>query len=399
MLKQVLFILLTLTTFNAFSQSEEQADIQKISAEISRIANIHTKKLAQEMAKIKQKVENKLISQDDASREIEFLNLKLNDELEQKINAKMDLLQAEIEKLTAVSIEEVESQMNIPVPLESSEDGNFNENANDESDNNDENTDNENENDDQNEDDDNDLDYDFDIDRMWKGRHDRSEQRTTSQFVFAVGLNNLVTKGELSTFNNKNIKFSTSRFYEWGLTAKTRLIKNSPFLHLKYGVSLLYSNLRPTDNQHFVRISPTSSFPTKGQTILEPYEVNLKHEPYFRTVHWTIPIHMEFDFSKKNREGDNIRFSSQRGLRIGVGGYLGLLSGSKQILEAKTDFGQEKKEIIRNKYGVNEFVYGFSGYIGYKDVSLYAKLDLNPIFTINPIEQNNASIGIRFDLH
>ena len=75
------------------------------------------------------------------------------------------------------------------------------------------------------------------------------EKRTTSQFVFAMGLNNMMVDGKLQ---DSNYSFIGSHFYEWGFTYNTRLMKNDNLLHAKYGLSLMYNNIRPTDNRSFV---------------------------------------------------------------------------------------------------------------------------------------------------
>ena len=52
----------------------------------------------------------------------------------------------------------------------------------------------------------------------------RSELRTTSQFVFAAGVNNLVTDGSVA---NSDFRYWGSHFYEWGITGNTRIFKNN----------------------------------------------------------------------------------------------------------------------------------------------------------------------------
>ena len=77
-----------------------------------------------------------------------------------------------------------------------------------------------------------DLNWDFDFD--WGSRKKkRGEPITTTQFVFAFGLNNIISGNDLGTLENNGIKVSNSRFYEWGWTWKTRLTPNSAFLNLK----------------------------------------------------------------------------------------------------------------------------------------------------------------------
>lgn len=214
-----------------------------------------------------------------------------------------------------------------------------------------------------------------------------SEKRTTSQFVFAAGVNNLVTNGSAA---NSDYRYWGSHFYEWGVTANTRLFKNDNLLHLKYGISVMYNNLRPTDNRVFVA--------NGSQTDLETSAINLS-ESRFRNVYITAPIHLEFDFTKakKNAEGKTI-FRTHKSVRFGIGGYAGFRVKSKQI----TEFGMDGHDVtVKQKGGfnTNDFIYGVSTYLGYKATSLYLKYDLNPLFKDNPVKQNNISLGIRFDLN
>lgn len=214
-----------------------------------------------------------------------------------------------------------------------------------------------------------------------------SERRTTSQFVFAAGVNNLVTDKAVA---HSDYRYWGSHFYEWGVTANTRLFKNDNLLHLKYGFSVMYNNLRPTDNRLFVV--------NGGQTNLETSTINLR-ESRFRSVYVTAPIHLEFDFTKakKNAEGKTL-FRTHEGVRFGIGGYAGFKVKSKQILKYEAD-GHDITVKEKGGFNTNDFIYGVSTYLGYGETSLYLKYDLNLLFKDNAIKQNNISLGVRFDLN
>ena len=217
-------------------------------------------------------------------------------------------------------------------------------------------------------------------------RKSRGERRTTSQFVFAAGVNNLVTDGSVA---NSDFRYWGSHFYEWGTTWNTRLLKNDNLLHLKYGMSVMYNNLRPTDNRLFVVDG--------NQTNLETSPVNLK-DSRFRNVYVTLPLHLEFDFTKASEKDGKKVFRTHESVRFGIGGYAGFRVKSKQ----KTKFEANGNDIwIKEKgdFNVNDFIYGVSTYIGYGETSIYLKYDLNPLFKDNAIKQNNISLGVRFDLN
>lgn len=217
-------------------------------------------------------------------------------------------------------------------------------------------------------------------------KKNRGERRTTSQFVFATGLNNLVTNGSAA---NSDYRYWGSHFYEWGFTSNTRLFKNDNLLHLKYGLSLMYNNLRPTDNRLFVV--------NGNQTNLETSTVNLK-DSRFRNVYLTVPVHLEFDFTKAKERDGKKTFNTHQSLRFGIGGYTGIRVKSKQKLCYEID-GHEFTTKEKGDFNVNDFIYGVSTYIGYRATSLYLKYDLNPLFEHNAVKQNNVSLGIRFDFN
>jgi hypothetical protein len=215
----------------------------------------------------------------------------------------------------------------------------------------------------------------------------RSERRTTSQFVFAMGVNNLVTDKAVA---HSDYRYWGSHFYEWGFTSNTRLFKNDNLLHLKYGMSVMYNNLRPTNNRYFVADG--------DQTNLETSPVNLK-DSRFRNVYVTVPLHLEFDFTKPktNAEG-KVLFRTHESVRFGIGGYAGFRVKSKQILKYSDD-GHDVTVKEKGGFNTEDFIYGVSTYLGYGETSLYLKYDLNPLFKDNAIKQNNISLGIRFDLN
>jgi hypothetical protein len=217
-----------------------------------------------------------------------------------------------------------------------------------------------------------------------------NSKRTTSQFVFSFGLNNVVADGDTSSLEDSDYRVWGSHFYEWGFTYNTRIFKNNNLLHAKYGLSLMYNNLRPTDNRYFVKQGE--------QTNLQEFGLDLR-ESRFRNVHFVLPLHLEFDFTPKsfNEKGD-VRFRSHKSVRLGIGGYTGFNIKSKQILKFNEDDVRVKvKE--KGDFNTSDFIYGLSTYIGYRATSLYLKYDLNPMFKNNTIDQNNISLGLRFDFN
>jgi hypothetical protein len=222
---------------------------------------------------------------------------------------------------------------------------------------------------------------------------ERKSKRTTSQFVFAMGLNNAIPEND--NIENSDFRVWGSHFYEWGVTYNTRIFKKHNLLHAKYGLSVMYNNLRPKDNRYFVK--------NGDQTYLATSTFNLE-ESRLRNVYLTAPFHLEFDFSPKkySKDGTTSYFRTHESVRLGIGGYAGVRVKSKQLLHYEVD-GDKEKNKQKGDFNVSDFNYGLSTYIGYRATSLYLKYDLNPMFkknsNINQVPLNNVSFGIRWDFN
>ncbi|GAA4765372.1 MULTISPECIES: hypothetical protein [Flavobacterium] len=213
-----------------------------------------------------------------------------------------------------------------------------------------------------------------------------SEKRTTSQFVFAAGVNNLVTNKAVA---HSDYRYWGSHFYEIGVSYNTRILKNDNLLHFKYGLSLQYNNLRPTDNRYFVE--------NGKQTNLQTAAIKLD-DSRLRNVNIVAPLYLEFDFSGNKNHNDKPFFQTHKSVRVGLGGFAGFNVKTKQIIKYEEN-GHDYTQKEKGSFNTNDFVYGVGAYFGYKETSLYVKYDLNPLFKNNVVDQNNISLGVRFDLN
>ncbi len=212
------------------------------------------------------------------------------------------------------------------------------------------------------------------------------DRRTTSNLVVAFGLNNAIVDGQ--SLDDSDYKIWGSRFFEIGWVWRTRVFKNSNFLRLKYGISYTSNGLKPTDNRYFVD--------NGDQTDLEEFPLNLDKSK-FRMDNIVVPLHFEFGPSRVRETEKSIRYYTTRKFRMGLGGYVGANVSTRQKLKFKEN-GNRIKDKIKRDYNTSDLIYGLSTYIGFGDMSLYAKYDLSPIFRNAEIEQNNVSLGLRFDL-
>ena len=219
-----------------------------------------------------------------------------------------------------------------------------------------------------------------------KNKPKKYDLRTSSDFVLAFGFNNAIIEGE--KFDDSPYKIGGSRFFEIGWAWKTRVFKESNFMRIKYGYSFQINGLKPTDNQYFVQQG--------DQTVLEEFPEDLKKSKLSIT-NLVIPVHFEFGPSKKIEKDTYFRYSTHNQFKIGLGGYAGVNIGTRQKLKYELD-GERIKDKQKRGFNTTNLVYGLSGYLAFGDTALYVKYDLSPIFKNQLVDQNNISIGIRFDM-
>ncbi|MFD2725307.1 hypothetical protein [Hyunsoonleella rubra] len=212
------------------------------------------------------------------------------------------------------------------------------------------------------------------------------DRRTESDFVLALGFNNAIIDGQ--SFDDTPYKIGGSRFFEIGWAWRTRVFQNTNFMRFKYGASVQINGLKPDNNQYFVMDGYT--------TRLEEFPENLDKSK-LTISNLVFPVHFEFGPSKKIEKDTYFRYSTHNQFKIGVGGYAGFNIGTRQKLKYELD-GQSIKDKEKRSFNTSNFVYGLSGYIAFGDTALYVKYDLSPIFKDQMIDQNNISIGVRFDM-
>lgn len=224
------------------------------------------------------------------------------------------------------------------------------------------------------------LDIDYDNHEI---KYDR---RTYSDFVLAVGFNNVIAEGQ--SLSDSDFNIGGSRFAEIGWAWKTRVFNESNWLRIKYGFSFQFNGLKPSDNRYFVD--------TGDQTILMEHPQDLDKSK-FRMDNLVFPVHFELGPSKKIENDSYFRYSTRNQIKVGLGGYAGFKLSARQKLKYSQE-GEDVKEKLKADYNTSNFIYGLSGYIGWRNTAVYMKYDLNPIFKDNPVEMRNISLGLRFDM-
>lgn len=95
--------------------------------------------------------------------------------------------------------------------------------------------------------------------------------------------------------------------------------------------------------------------------------VNDYQKSKLKTVHAQIPLMLNFQTNPTNKK---------KNFQISVGGYAGLLLGSKS--KTKTEAGDKVK--VRDDFNLEKFRYGVMGRIGFRNLELYASYSLSSMF-------------------
>ncbi|WP_179353608.1 hypothetical protein [Winogradskyella vidalii] len=217
------------------------------------------------------------------------------------------------------------------------------------------------------------------------------EKRFTTQFVITFGANKILNDD--SGYYGEGFKSNLLGNSELGFTFKYRLKEETTFWNLKFGLSMMVDELRPKeDNDMFV---------TDGDvTTLQDSGYDLKRSR-LDNISMALPVHLEIDFSKPqyHSKTEQTYLRSQRGFRMGLGGYFAVRIYTSQFLRYDDENGLNTRVTQQDNFNLNNINFGPSAYVGYRDVSIYAKYNVNPVFKDNPDDINIISFGLRFDFN
>lgn len=206
-------------------------------------------------------------------------------------------------------------------------------------------------------------------------------------YVLGVSFGNLAKDNH---FPNSEYSYSRSNSAEWGIVSRVPFSKEKPTVGLKYGLTFNYYQLHTTDNKIFVK---------DGENVAtQTFDHDLKrNKSYLRNTYITIPLMLDFDFSKKDFDEMKGKFVEKGGLKVALGGYVGYNINSKQFIKYKNEFGHMVSEKQRGEWNATDFQYGLQASVGYKNIHLVGKYDLNDMFKNQPVNMQFWSLGLRFE--
>lgn len=205
-----------------------------------------------------------------------------------------------------------------------------------------------------------------------------------SGFDFDLGLNNYLEKGKFPSREGSpyGLRPWGSRYVAIRYLYKTRIGgEKSPF-YLRYGIELSWNNFMFDGNNIAVRGDNTVGFPEAKDTELGVSELS---KSKLTVSYLSIPVVPTLQF--RDHKG-------RKTFRVGMGGYIGYRIGSHTKVKYRYE-GETMKDKDYSSFYLNNFRYGLMAQVGVKNLVLFAKYDLNPLFADNKGPDLNAiSFGI-----
>ena len=217
------------------------------------------------------------------------------------------------------------------------------------------------------------------------------DKRTIHNFNIEMGLNTWHGFGDV----NYSVKPWGSWYFGLGSVNKTQL-KNSLFL--EWGSGLSWYNWKLEDPSYQIIKTTTQLELAQPANINEINPIKSKLVASYLNVS-LVPL---FDFSQGSRkvvvkQTGNLKLikSKNRGLRIGIGGYLGYRMYGRSKYVYKEGNKLRNKEKDNGNFYLSNVRYGLRGRVGWKGMDIFVNYDLNQVFTsgVGP-ELNALSFGI-----
>lgn len=209
-------------------------------------------------------------------------------------------------------------------------------------------------------------------------RREHHNRRTEGEFRLDLGLNNYLENGQIPDQSNQPYELRPlgSRYVALGYIYKTRIGKQKSPFYLAHGLEFSANNFMFDGNARIRRGADGILFEETG-TDLRRNKLTVWYV--------SLPVMPMLDFKR----------AGLGSFRFGFGGYVGYrIHSYSKIMYFEN--GDKQKDHERSNYYLNNLRYGLQTQISIFGINLFAKYDLNPLFsTGRGPELNAVSFGIR----
>ena len=213
-----------------------------------------------------------------------------------------------------------------------------------------------------------------------KKRQEKKEKRNREDSYLDLGVNTFVNLPDNSS-GLYDLKPLGSRYVSIGSLRKSRIGgQNSP-LYIRGGLELAFNNFMFENNRYLVNENGISKVLTEPETGRSFKKSKLTYS--------TLNVPVNFSLQFKNQNG-------KEGFNISAGGFAGYRLGAHTKLKYQ-EGDKTRKDKERDSFNLEDFQYGATFSVGYRDLQLFGKYNLNSIFKDNRgPDMQVVSFGFRF---
>lgn len=218
-----------------------------------------------------------------------------------------------------------------------------------------------------------------------------NKSRTSWSGEFSMGLNQMVNENMELSAGMAEAAYWPSLATSLGLVvANTRIGGNRSPLHLKYGLYWNWHAFRLTDNNTLNKVMNADE---EQVTVFGPSDIASAEQmraSSFTVVYFDVPVMLNLEINKNGKNN----------FMLAAGGYGGVRSAARTRQRFDDLADQRTRVRTSSDYNLNRFRYGLMAQLGFRDVILTYRLDLNPMFNDNnPINYqiSTLSIGVILD--
>ncbi|UXP31114.1 hypothetical protein N6H18_12210 [Reichenbachiella agarivorans] len=225
---------------------------------------------------------------------------------------------------------------------------------------------------------------DFDF---WPSSDDE-EKRTRGAFEIEFGMNNWLQKGKFpdATGELYTIKPWGSWYFGLGHTNRTHI--TGPLM-LNWGMGVSWYTWKLDNTSVRIIKNDTETVFVEDNTVS-----GLKSKLSATFINATLVPMLDFGYTDNKNKFGSFKKYSQKGFRVGAGGYIGYRIDSWTKFVYK-DNGDKQKDKTKGNYYLNNFRYGVRAQMGFRGTDLFVNYDLNHVFAEDKgPELNGLSFGI-----
>ncbi|WP_051360062.1 outer membrane beta-barrel protein [Adhaeribacter aquaticus] len=218
------------------------------------------------------------------------------------------------------------------------------------------------------------------VTKQQKNKLKRTKFESTLDLGFNTFIKDQGANGDVNPDNPGlyDLKPMGSRYFSFTQYLQTRVGgEKSPF-YFRPGVEIAFNNFMFDRNHYIVDNNGVTEIVKETNRSFEKSKL--------ATSFLNIPVMGLLKFHDRN---------GKEGFKLGFGGFAGYRLGTHSKLKYDRE-GKTYKDKERNSYNVDDFQYGLSFSIGYRDLELFAKYNLSDLFKENRGPNFNVlSFGFR----